>query len=191
MYDFKIGLNMIEIRIHGRGGQGSAVAVQILAAAAFAEGNYSRAFIAVGGGDRRGAPIVAFCKIDKEKIREQTKIQNPDFVLVQDVSLINVVNVFEGIKPGGTIVINTEKELEVQTAPEVKVVAVPASKIAYQNIGLSITNTTMLGAFAAVSNSVSINAIKKAIVEKFPGPAGEKNATAAQKTYDYLKQGQP
>ena len=185
---------MIEIRIHGRGGQGSAVAVQILAAAAFEEDYYGRASIAVGGGERRGAPVFAFCKIDKEKIREQTKIQNPDYLIVQDVTLLDVVNVFDGIKPGGTAIMNTEKSPEELRIPEevglkgVKIVTVPASRIAAETIGAPITNTTLLGAFAAVSGLISIDSIKKVIKQRFPGARGDKNAEAAQKTYDLVKE---
>lgn len=181
---------MVEIRMHGRGGQGAAVAVQILAAAAFEEGYYGRASIAVGGGERRGAPVFAFCKIDREKIREQTKIQNPDYLIVQDITLLDVVNVFDGLKPGGTAIINTEKKPEEIKVPVkgVKVITVPASRIAKEIIGLPITNTTMLGAFAAISGLVSVDAIKKVIKQRFPGPRGDKNAEAAQKTYEFVKE---
>ena len=179
---------MLEIRIHGRGGQGSAVAVQMLAAAAFEEGYYGRAFIAVGGGERRGAPVFAFCKIDKDKIREQTKVQNPDYLIVQDVTLLDVVNVFDGLKPDGTVIINTEKTPEELGITGMNVKTVPASKIAAEVIGVPITNTTMLGAFSALAGIISIDAIKKVIRDRFPGSRGEKNAEAAQKTYDFIKE---
>jgi len=178
---------MLEIRIHGRGGQGSAVAVQILAAAAFEEGYYGRAFIAVGGGERRGAPVFAFCKIDKEKIREQTKIANPDVLIVQDVTLLDAVNVFDGLKPDGIVLMNTEKSPEELGISGINIKTVPASRIAAEIIGAPITNTTMLGAFSAVANIISIDSIKKVIKARFPGSRGEKNAEAAQKTYDFIR----
>ena len=162
---------MLEVRIHGRGGQGSAAAVQMLAAAAFEEGYYGRAFIAVGGGERRGAPVFAFCKIDKGKIREQTKIENPDFLIVQDLTLLDAVNVFDGLKPDGIALINTEKTPEELGVKGINIQTVPASRIAAETIGVPITNTTMMGAFAALS-----------------GSRGEKNAEAAQKTYDFVKE---
>ena len=179
---------MLEIRIHGRGGQGSAVAVQMLAAAAFEEGYYGRAFIAVGGGERRGAPVFAFCKIDKEKIREQTKVENPDYLIVQDATLLDVVNVFDGIKPDGVAIINTEKTPEELGISGINVKTVPASKIAAEVIGAPITNTTMLGAFSAMSGIISIDVIKKVIRDRFPGNRGEKNAEAAQRTHDLIKE---
>ena len=152
---------MLEIRIHGRGGQGSAVAVQMLAAAAFEEGYYGRAFIAVGGGERRGAPVFAFCKIDKEKIREQTKVENPDYLIIQDVTLLDVVNVFDGLKPDGIAIINTEKTPEELGISGINIMTVPASKIAAEVIGAPITNTTMLGAFSAIAGIISIDSMKK------------------------------
>ena len=179
---------MLEIRIHGRGGQGSAVAVQILAAAAFEEGYYGRASIAVGGGERRGAPVFAFCKIDKDKIREQTKIYNPDCIIVQDVTLLDTVNVFDGLKPDGTAIINTEKTPEELGISGINIKTVPATRIATEMIGAPITNTILLGAFSAVVGVVSIDAIKKVIQDRFPGSRGKKNAEAAQKTYDFVKE---
>jgi len=179
---------MLEIRIHGRGGQGSAVAVQILATAAFEEGYYGRASIAVGGGERRGAPVFAFCKIDKEKIREQTKIDKPDLIVVQDVTLLDTVDVFAGLKPDGIVLINTEKTPEELGISGINIKTVPASRIATEIIGVPITNTTLLGAFAAITGIISIDSIKKVIQDRFPGGRGKKNAEAAQKTYDFVRE---
>jgi len=180
---------MLEIRIHGRGGQGSVVAAQILATAAFEEGYYGQASLyIVGGGDRRGAPVFAFCRINKDKIRERTNIYNPDCIIVQDVTLLDTVNVFEGLKPGGIALINTERTPEELGIGGINIKTIPASRIAMEMIGAPITNTTLLGAFSAIMGVISIGAIKRVILDRFPGSQGQKNAAAAQKTYDFVKE---
>jgi len=96
-----------EIRIHGRGGQGSVTAAELLAVAAFEDGKYSQAFPAFGV-ERRGAPIMAFTRISEHPIRLRSQIYEPDYVIVQDATLIETVDVASGAKPKGKILINTE-----------------------------------------------------------------------------------
>jgi len=100
---------MKEIRIHGRGGQGSVTAAELLAVAAFEDGKYSQAFPAFGV-ERRGAPVMAFMRLDDKPIRLRSQIYEPDYVIVQDATLVDVVNVAAGAKPDGFIIINTEKK---------------------------------------------------------------------------------
>lgn len=179
---------MLEIRIHGRGGQGSFVAAQILAMAAFIQGYYALAFLNIGGGgDRRGAPVHAYVRMDKGKIRQRARIYHPDYVIVQDVSLLKTVNVLEGLKSNGVVLVNSGRAPEQLGVSNVNVVTIPASKIALEVIGEPITSTTILGAFVAIMKEISINSIKRAIQEKFPGEQGEKNMKAAQKAYEILK----
>jgi len=180
---------MTEIRIHGRGGQGSVVTAEILAMAAFEDGKFSQAFPYLGGGgDRRGAPVQAFLRISDEPIRLRSKIHDPDYVLVQDPTLIKEVEVSKGLKPGGLLIINSEKDPHnLGLAPGIRALAVPATRIALEEIGRPIMNTALMGAFSAITGEVSLPAVLRAIRNKFPGEMGEKNALAAQHMYEYLR----
>ncbi|HMA76521.1 MAG TPA: 2-oxoacid:acceptor oxidoreductase family protein, partial [Candidatus Krumholzibacteriaceae bacterium] len=102
---------MIEIRTHGRGGQGSVIASEILADAFFHEGKYVQAFPAFGV-ERRGAPVMAFTRVSESEIRERCQIYEPDHLVVLDSILIDTVNITEGLKEGGWIIINTSASLD-------------------------------------------------------------------------------
>jgi pyruvate ferredoxin oxidoreductase gamma subunit len=179
-----------EIRIHGRGGQGSVVTAEILAIAAFEDGKFSQAFPYLGGGgDRRGAPVQAFLRLSDQPIRLRSKIHTPDYVLVQDPTLIQEVEVAQGLKPGGLLLINSERDSqELGLASGIRAVAVPATRIALEEIGRPIMNTALMGAFSAITAEVSLPAVLQAIRAKFPGEVGEKNARAAQHMYEYLRE---
>ncbi len=100
---------MKEIRIHGRGGQGSLVLAQFMAIAALEDEKYGQAFPFLGGGgERRGKPIMAFCRLSDRPIRIRSRITEPDYVIVQDATILDEVDVEEGLKPGGMILINTD-----------------------------------------------------------------------------------
>ncbi|MDI9624246.1 MAG: pyruvate synthase subunit PorC [Methanothermobacter sp.] len=175
---------MIEIRFHGRGGQGAVTAAEILAKAAFEDGKYSQAFPFFGV-ERRGAPVMAFTRLDEKPIRRRHQIYNPDYVVVLDDGLLEVVDVFAGLKTNGAVIINTREEP--QTPPEAKKYTIDATGIALEILGRPIVNTTMLGAFAGATEEVTIDAIIKIIKETFPGKIGEKNAEAAKKAYENIK----
>ena len=165
---------MIEIRFHGRGGQGSVTAAEILAKAAFKDGKYVQAF-------RRGAPVMAFTRIDDEPIDLRYQIYNPDYVLVLDDGLLNVVDVFSGIKENTEVIINTT---EFKGSGEHKVYDIDATGIALDMLGRNIVNTIILGYFAKKTNVVSIESLVEVIRETFPGKIGELNAEATQKAYE-------
>jgi pyruvate ferredoxin oxidoreductase gamma subunit len=178
---------MKEIRIHGRGGQGSVTAAELLAVAAFEDGKYSQAFPAFGV-ERRGAPVMAFVRLDDKPIRLRSQIYEPDYVIVQDATLVDVVNVAAGAKPDGIILINTEKSPEsfnLNTKARIK--ALDATKLAMDIIGKPIVNTTLVGAFAGVSGLIRPESIQNAVMERFPGKVGEKNAKAIQAAYDLME----
>ncbi|BAW32247.1 MAG TPA: pyruvate synthase subunit PorC [Methanothermobacter sp.] len=175
---------MIEIRFHGRGGQGAVTAAEILAKAAFEDGKYSQAFPFFGV-ERRGAPVMAFTRLDEKPIRRRHQIYNPDYVVVLDDGLLEVVDVFAGLKNNGAVIINTREEHEV--LPGAKKYTIDATGIALEILGRPIVNTTMLGAFAGATGEVTIDSIIKIIKETFPGKIGEKNAEAAEKAYENLK----
>jgi len=183
---------MLEIRFHGRGGQGSVKASDILAMAAFTEGKEVQAFPFFGV-ERRGAPVTAFTRISDGKIRIHCYIYEPDVLVVLDPTLIGAVPITDGLKPNGIIIINTERKPEEFSFPEAKnpsVCTVNCSSIALK-YGLGskaapIVNTAILGAVAKATGFVSIESIMDAIKERIPIHK-EENAQAAKETYDNLK----
>jgi pyruvate ferredoxin oxidoreductase gamma subunit len=180
--------NMKEIRIHGRGGQGSVTAAELLAVAAFADEKFSQAFPAFGV-ERRGAPVQAFTRISDTPIRLRSQIYEPDCVIVQDPTLIEVVDVANGLKEDGMIIINSDfdpSKFELNT--KAKVVTVNATKVALDIIGRPIVNTVLLGAFAGATGNIRPESIKKAVKERFPGKVGDRNAEAIQQAYDMMKE---
>jgi len=175
---------MIEVRFHGRGGQGAVTAAEILAKAAFEDGKYCQAFPFFGV-ERRGAPVMAFTRIDNKPIRRRYQVYNPDYVVVLDDGLIEVVDVFSGIKEGGNVIINTSNGVE--TAKGVEITKIDATGIALDVLGVPIVNTILLGAFAGVTGEVSIESLIKIINETFSGSVAEKNVKAAKIAYDAAK----
>ncbi len=180
---------MKEIRIHGRGGQGSLVLAQFIAMAALEEGKFSQAFPFLGaGGERRGKPIQAFARIDDRFIRLRSRVHQPDYIIVQDPTILNEVDVLEGLKEGGTVLINTEKSLSPSDRENViRWVEVPASKIALEVMGRPLMNAALLGAFSVVTKEISLPSVEKAIKKRFPGEVGLQNVEIARKAHDYSR----
>ena len=139
---------MHEIRIHGRGGQGAVSAAELLARAAFKDGKYSQAFPYFGV-ERRGAPVQAFCRIDDRFIRMRQNVYEPDCVIVLDSTLLDVVDVEQGLKENGLVVLNTRKRVDRKN-----VKTIDATSIALETLGRPIVNTVMLGAFAPLIAAV-------------------------------------
>lgn len=156
---------MHEIRIHGRGGQGNVTLAELIAMASFYDGKYSQAFPSFGV-ERKGAPVVAFAKLSDNFIRSRQQIYNPDFIIIQDPSLIKAANVLDGAKKDTVVIINSNK-LPEKVCPGYtgKVYCVPVLDIALKIIGKPIINTAMLGAFAKISGLISLESAKKAIDE--------------------------
>lgn len=160
---------MIEIKILGRGGQGAVTASQILAIAAFHDNKESQAFPHFGV-ERRGAPAMAFTRIDDKQINLRSHVYNPDIVLVLDASLLEAVNATEGLKSNGTIIVNSHKkpkELDIKGNFNIK--TVDATSVALDIFKSNIVNTVILGAFAKVTKLISLDSINKAIEERFKG----------------------
>lgn len=179
---------MKEIRIHGRGGQGSVTAAELLSIAAFADGKFSQAFPAFGV-ERRGAPVQAFTRISDTPIRLRSQIYTPDYVIVQDATLLETVDVASGIKDDGIIIINTkEKPENLKLETKARVMAADATKVALDIMGRPIVNTVLLGAFAGATGEVNVDSIKAAVKERFAGKVGEKNAEAIQKAYELTRE---
>ncbi len=177
---------MRQVRFHGRGGQGSVSAAEILSIAAFKEGKHAQAFPSFGS-ERNGAPVVAFCRIDDKEIRLREPVMAPDVLVVQDPTLFHAIDVFSGLTPEGYVLINTRRTVEdlgvaeaVKDQPAGHVRTVPATELAVQYIKLPKPNAVLLGALAAVTGLVSIDSVVEAIQEKFSGKVGEANVTAAR-----------
>ncbi|HIH69680.1 pyruvate ferredoxin oxidoreductase subunit gamma [Methermicoccus shengliensis] len=177
---------MKEIRIHGRGGQGSVTAAELLAQAAFEDGWYSQAFPSFGV-ERRGAPVTAFVRLDEKPIRLRGQIYTPDYVIIQDPTLVATENVLEGLKDDGLILINSAKspeEMALGTKAQVR--TVNATQIAVEELGRPIVNTLLLGAFAGATGLVSVDSIKRAVLRRFSGKVGEMNAKAIDRAYELM-----
>lgn len=181
---------MKEIRVHARAGQGAITTALLLATAAFEEGIHALAFPSFGA-ERLGAPMNAFIRLDSAPIRLRTQVRTPDYVIVQDATLMKGYDVTEGLRHGGVVLINSGHDTpQISLGHRVRVVTVPASRIAEEVIGRADrANTALLGAFAAATGEVGVESLKKAVRSRFPGAMGEKNATAIQQAYDYVKKG--
>ncbi len=177
------------IRVHGRGGQGSVTAAEVLAKAAFKDGLVSQALPSFGS-ERMGAPVRAFCRVSDKPIRTRSEIHEPDYCIVQDPTLLETVDVFEGMKAGGVVVINTEKPETIPVPPGVILKAVPGTRIAMEVIGRPIPNMVMIGAFAGSTGVISLESLKAAIKERFGGKVGDLNAAAVEKAYLAAKEQQ-
>ncbi len=180
---------MLEIRIHGRGGQGTVTAAELIATAAFYDGQFSQAFPSFGV-ERRGAPVEAYARIDDKFIRTRSQVYQPDFIIIQDPTLIGSIDVLEGAKKNTLVIVNTTKSpAELGLGKEVKVKTIAATELANKILGKPIINTILLGAWAGASGLVKLESLKKAILERFPGELGEKNFEAAEMAYRHVSIG--
>jgi 2-oxoacid:acceptor oxidoreductase gamma subunit (pyruvate/2-ketoisovalerate family) len=178
---------MIEIRFHGRGGQGTVVASKILADALAKEGNYVQAYPEFGV-ERRGAPVFSFIRIDKKQIFDKSKIYSPDHVVVVDPTLIKAIDVTEGLKDGGWIIINSDKKPEDFKFPaKYKVATINATEIAVRNklgnLAAPIVNTAIAGAVVKILNLTRLDSLLQAIGDAITIKPQD-NQKAAQEAYE-------
>jgi len=178
---------VLEVRWHGRGGQGAWTASELFARAAIAEGKYIQSFPEFGP-ERMGAPVTAFTRISTEPIRIHCAVYNPDVVAVLDPTLLKTVKVAEGLSDeGGNIIVNSkETSAEIRRVLNTergKVWTVPASEISMKILGMAITNTAMLGAVARVTGIVSLETVEKMIRERFRLDVAEKNLAVVKEAY--------
>ncbi len=181
-------IELIEIRFHGRGGQGAVTGVNMLSSAVHLDGKYTQA-IPQYGTERRGAPVVAFCRIDDEYIRERDLIHEPDIVVVLDSALGRSVDVTKGLKDGGLIIVNhpgTYKEAGFSGS--FRVATVDATTIALDTLGRIITNTAILGAFAKVTGLVNLASMEEVIKNTFPDRIVEPNIQAMHMAFESVSE---
>ncbi|MGD2111819.1 MAG: 2-oxoacid:acceptor oxidoreductase family protein [Gammaproteobacteria bacterium] len=166
---------MIEIRIHGRGGQGNVVAAYLLAAAAFEEDRYAQAFPNFGA-ERRGAPVTAFVRIADRPIRRRCQVLEPAFLIVQDDTLLSLPDITAGLQSGGALLANSTRDsavLEEQLG--CPAIALPAAALAQEILGRPVPNTALLSAFLELTNLLPRTALIKALGQRFHGTVLENN----------------
>ena len=183
---------MLQIRIHGRGGQGVGTAAELLSIAAFAQGRHAQAFPSFGS-ERTGAPVVAFCRIADREIRLREPILAPDVLIVQDPTLLHQVDVFQGLQPDGYVLINSQRDFHALGLADIAQenahwCSVPATEIAIRHLGRPLPNAVMLGGFAALSSLITLAAVAHAIRHKFSAKVAEANVAAATEAFEFVRQ---
>lgn len=184
---------MFQIRIHGRGGQGVVTATEMLSVAAFEEGRHAQAFPSFGS-ERTGAPVVAFCRIDDKEIRLREPIMEPDALIIQDPTLLHQIDVFSGFKQDGYVLLNTSHSFDALGLGDILKVhkaerfcTLPAAELGLKYVGRPIPNAPLLGGFAALSGTIRLESVIKAINERFSGKIAEGNIAAATEAYQIVK----
>lgn len=179
---------MLEIRIHGRGGQGAKTASQFIAESGLEQGKFIKAFPEYGP-ERRGAPMVAYSRISDKPIHTYSPVRSPDIVIVIDDTLIPSANVTEGLGTKGILIVNSKmpkEEIRKKTMFRGKIFSVDASGIAISLIGKDLPNIPMLGAFIKVTGAITLESTEKNITGKFLKKIGEEKTNT---TIESLKQG--
>jgi len=175
---------MIEVRLHGRGGQGAVTSAEMLALAAIGEGKYALAFPSFGP-ERRGAPVQAFVRTDDKPVRIRADIKEPDFVVVFETRLLSIVDVTSGLRDNGVVVINSKfspQEIRAEFGYKWKIATVDATSIAQETIGVGIVNTTMLGAVVKITDMVKLDSLDEPLKHRF-GNRAAANFEACKQAY--------
>lgn len=184
--------DILEIRIHGRGGQGAKTASQFIAEAAMEKGKHIQSFPEYGP-ERAGAPMKAYNRISDKAITVYAPVANPDVVMVIDPTLIGPVNVTEGLTKDGILIVNTNEnpnDIKKKTGFKGKIYCVDATKISIDTVGKNLPNTPMLGAFIKATGIIEVEAITESIKKKFLKKLGEdltnKTIEGVKKAYDAI-----
>ena len=181
---------ILEVRWHGRGGQGAWTASELLARAAIHEGKFIQSFPEFGP-ERMGAPVAAFTRISETPIKIHCAVYSPDVVAVLDPTLLKTVPVTKGINEEAIVIVNSDsdpaemrKNLKMNNG---KVFTLSATEIALKILGRPITNTAMLGGVAKVTGMVKIESIEKVIKERFKNTIAERNTAVIREAYKEVK----
>jgi pyruvate ferredoxin oxidoreductase gamma subunit len=180
---------MKEVKIFARAGQGAITTAAILGEALFFEGLYAYAFPHFGAA-RMGAPMNAFLRFDNRPVRLRSQVYTPNYIIVVDPTLINSQNVFEGMIEEGIAVVAVREDIKIDCVPQdVRVVTLPAEKIAVETIGKPFSNTVLLGAFSKATGEVALDSVLKAVEKRFSGKPEvlEKNLQAVRKGYQSVQ----
>ncbi|MDR0355544.1 MAG: 2-oxoacid:acceptor oxidoreductase family protein [Deltaproteobacteria bacterium] len=180
---------MLEIRFHGRGGQGAVTSAELMAQTAIGMGKYAQAFPSFGP-ERRGAPVTAFLRISDKPIRIREKVYNPDVVVVLDPTVMSVTKVDQGLKADGLLLVNTAHSvdsLRKQFGFTQKIATIDAMSIALEILKVPITNTVMLGAFSKVLGQASPADVEEPFNHRFGPSLAPKNLDAFKRAFDEAK----
>lgn len=177
--------NYIEVRWHGRGGQGAVTAAEVLAQAAFHDGYKGVTAAPFFGAERRGAPVIASNRFARTPVRTLSHIHNPSVVVVLDETIMRVVDVTAGLRPDGIVIVNSKKTPDQIDLPSSLRIAVTDATRWATEAGLIVSgavmaNTAILGGFSRATGLVSMESVEKALREHFSGEAGEKNVLGAR-----------
>ena len=183
---------MFQVRLHGRGGQGVVTSAELLSVAAFLDGHEAQAFPSFGS-ERMGAPVMAFCRVADVPIRLREPVSRPDAVVVFDPTLLNHVDLFSGLAADGYVVVSSTHpvdtlgltELEGREPPG-RVRTVPGADIARLHTGRALPNAALLGALAALTGVVTIDALVEAVRQRFRAGVAEGNVAAARAGFEFL-----
>jgi 2-oxoisovalerate ferredoxin oxidoreductase gamma subunit len=180
---------MVEILLHGRGGQGTVTAANLLVTAALLDGHRGVQAFPLFGAERRGAPVKAFARISDTEVDLRSQVYNPDIAIVLDPGLLDLVDVTAGLKTDGALVLNTTaKSGDFPFSSSFRVAAVDAAAIAVKHgllmAGIPIINTPILGAIPRVTDIVTLESIERAIREQWKEEAGDRNARAAREAWE-------
>ena len=178
---------MKELRFHGRGGQGAVMAAKMVASAAAIEGKCVASF-PMYGFERRGMPVIAFTRFADEPIREKSQIYTPDCLMVIDPTLLKLPTLFDGLKPGGVLILNSTAPLDNRLSENMgRAGVVNATKIAVEEIGRDIPNTCLIGALAATTGWLKLESVIKGLGEYLSGDMLKRNIRNAERGYEEVE----
>lgn len=188
---------IVEIRWHGRGGQGTVTAAKVLADACLSGGRHVQAFPEYGP-ERSGAPLRAYNRVSSKELRMHCPVLHPNVIAIADATLLDGVNVAEGAKEDAIFIVNTSKDpseirKKLNLPQKQRVYTVDATKIAIECFGRALPNAPMLGAVSKVTGIVSIDAlledVKKSFGKKFSLKIIDGNLEAAKRGYEEIREG--
>jgi len=177
---------MVDVRIHGRGGQGVVTTAEVLALACFVEGRHAQAVPSFGS-ERTGAPVAAFVRVSDQPIRSHDPVEEPDIVVVQDATLLSLPSVVAGLRPGGRLLVNTHRPLPAAVLAATAgrtVTTVSASAIAIRCVGRDVPGPAMLGALAAVTGVVLVDSVIAAVQDRLAGRSTAGNVAAVTEAFE-------
>lgn len=184
---------MLQVRIHGRGGQGVLTTAEMLSIAAFEQGRRSQALPGPGT-ERAGTPVVAFCRIDVEDRPGGGPVPEVDVLIVQDPTLLREVDVFQGLKRDGYALINSQRSVDELGLAEAasrfrheRLCTVPATEIAIKHLGRPLPGAVLLGGFAALTGLITLPAVAHAIGDRFAGRQAAGNIAAATEAHEFVR----
>jgi pyruvate ferredoxin oxidoreductase gamma subunit len=177
---------MVDVRIHGRGGQGVVTTAEVLALACFIEGRHAQALPSFGS-ERTGAPVAAFVRVSDRPIRSHDPVEEPDVVVVQDATLLSQPAVVAGLRPGGHLLVNSHLPVPpalLALTAGCTVTTVPASEIATAHFGRDLPGPAMLGALAAVTDVVLVDSVVAAVQDRLAGRSTAGNVAAVTEAFE-------